>query len=80
MLVVRLCMIIILARGKSKFDIILPSWHESIDNDDGFIYLLVDPNESSRPSRTIDGDGQTIRKGVRDERGFSRKIGETERG
>jgi len=47
----------ILACDKSEFDIVLHSWHESIDNDDGFIYLFVDTDESSWPGRTIDGYG-----------------------
>jgi hypothetical protein len=52
-------LLVVLAGSKAELNVILPSWHESIDDNDSLVYLLVDTDESSRPGRTVDGDGET---------------------
>lgn len=52
--------VVVAVLDKSEIDIVLPAWHKTVDDDDGFVNLVFDADEYSLPRGSVDVYRQTL--------------------
>jgi hypothetical protein len=59
--------IVLSASYQAQIDVILPSRHKAVYDDDGFVRVLVHADEDPLPRRTVHVHGETLREGIDDD-------------